>query len=148
MVTIAVGDIHGNLQALNDILGQLRGDVARGDTVVFLGDYIDRGPDTKGCVDAILEFRRDTSAEVVCLRGNHEEWFLRTLSDYRRHSWLLGMEAFATIRSYSAQAAHALRDAVSAAGLQLYVRRCALPYELFFESVPEPHRLFFEALLP
>lgn len=148
MATIAVGDIHGNLQALNDILEQLRGDAGRGDTVVFLGDYIDRGPDAKGCVDAILGFRRETSAEVVCLRGNHEEWFLRTLSDYRRHSWLLGMEAFATIRSYSAQAARVLREAVSAAGLQLCMRRCALPYELFFESVPEPHRLFFEALLP
>lgn len=115
---------------------------------MFLGDYIDRGPDAKGCVDAILGFRRETSAEVVCLRGNHEEWFLRTLSDYRRHSWLLGMEAFPTIRSYSAEAADALREAVSEAGLQLYMGRCALPYELFFECVPAPHRLFFESLLP
>src|SRR6476659_4786 len=105
MATIAVGDIHGNLPALNDILSQLRGEAAAGDTVVFLGDYIDRGPDTKRCVDAILEFQQEVSARVVCLRGNHEEWLLRTRRDDRRHSWLLGMEAFDTIRSYSPEAA-------------------------------------------
>src|SRR6476660_5330 len=130
MSTIAVGDIHGNLPALNDILRQLRGEIADGDTVVFLGDYIDRGPDTKGCVDAILEFQHHVSARVVCLRGNHEEWFLRTLRDDRRHAWLLGMEAFDTIRSYSAEAAQALRAAMSEAGLSLYGSQCALPYSL------------------
>jgi serine/threonine protein phosphatase 1 len=148
MATIAVGDIHGNLPALNDILGQLRNEVAGGDTVVFLGDYIDRGPDTKGCLDAILEFQRGVSAEVVCLRGNHEDWFLRTLRDYERHSWLLGMEAFDTIRSYSPEAAHVLREAIAAAGPSLYLSRCALPYAVFFDTVPEAHRVFFEGLLP
>ena len=74
MATIAVGDIHGNLQALNDILEQIRPCSGRGETVVFLGDYIDRGPDAKGCVDAILRFRREVEAEVVCLIGNHEDW--------------------------------------------------------------------------
>ena len=42
MATIAVGDIHGNLQALTDVLGQLRREVVAGDVVVFLGDYVDR----------------------------------------------------------------------------------------------------------
>ena len=86
---------------------------------MFLGDYIDRGPDTKGCVDAILRFQREVSAEVVCLRGNHEDWFLRTSCDYRRHSWLMGMDAFDTIISYSAEAGDALREAMSEAGLSL-----------------------------
>jgi serine/threonine protein phosphatase 1 len=148
MATIAVGDIHGNLPALNDILRQLRGEVAGGDTVVFLGDYIDRGPDTKGCVEVILDFQQVVSAQVVCLRGNHEEWLLRTLHDDRRHLWLLGMEAFDTIRSYSADAAQALRAAMSEAGLSLYEDRCALPYRLFFDTVPEAHRVFFEGLVP
>src|SRR5262245_12208114 len=67
MATIAVGDIHGNLAALSDILDQIRNAVAPTDTVVFLGDYIDRGPDTKGCVDAILRFQHAVTAEVVCL---------------------------------------------------------------------------------
>jgi hypothetical protein len=48
MATIAVGDVHGNLLALTDLLGLLRAQITNEDTVVFLGDYIDRGPDTKG----------------------------------------------------------------------------------------------------
>ena len=148
MRTIAIGDIHGNLSALNDLLGQLRTEVAGDDSVVFLGDYIDRGPDSKGCVDAILEFQREVTADVVCLRGNHEDWFLRTLGDYGRHSWLLGMEAFETIHSYSVEASVALREAVSEAGPALFLGRHALPYDLFFENVPKAHLSFFESLLP
>jgi serine/threonine protein phosphatase 1 len=148
MATLAVGDIHGNLPALNDILSQLRHELDDSDTVVFLGDYMDRGPDTRGCVDAILAFQEEVSARVVCLRGNHEEWFLRTLYDDRRHSWLLGMEAFDTIRSYSVDAAHGLRAAMSEAGLLLYGKRCPLPYRLLFDAMPKAHRLFFEGLLP
>ena len=147
MATIAVGDIHGNFQALDDLLRQLESEVRDGDTVVFLGDYIDRGPNTKECVNAMLAFQREVNADVVFLCGNHEDWFLRTLHDHRRHSWLLGMEAFDTIRSYSPPAAQALRDAATAAGRQLYVSQCALPYEVFFDHLPEAHLRFFESLV-
>jgi serine/threonine protein phosphatase 1 len=91
MATIAIGDIHGNLRALDDLLGRVRDDITLSDTVVFLGDYIDRGPDSKGCIDRILDFRREIIGEVVCLRGNHEDWLLRTMDDYTRHSWLMGI---------------------------------------------------------
>jgi serine/threonine protein phosphatase 1 len=148
MSTIAVGDIHGNLAALDDLLRQLRAEVDEHDTVVFLGDYIDRGPDSKGCVDAILDFQREAVVEVVCLRGNHEDWFFRTLCDYRRHSWLLGMEGLATVQSYSPDAAAALREAVEMTGLSLYLSHPALPYDLFFKKVPEAHLQFFESLVP
>jgi serine/threonine protein phosphatase 1 len=146
MATIAVGDIHGDLAALHDILDQIHGESGRGDTIVFLGDYIDRGPDSKGCVDAILGFQHGAEAEVVCLLGNHEDWLLRTLHDYRRHSWLLGMEAFDTIRSYSVDAGETLREAVSNAGAQLYLGQCELPYGAFFDCVPSGHIRFFESL--
>ena len=146
MATIAVGDVHGNLAALDDLLGQLRTVTSEDDVVVFLGDYIDRGPESKACVDAILALKHDVAAEVVCLRGNHEDWLLRTQRDYHHHSWLLGMEAFDTIRSYSLEAAQTLRDAVSNAGASLYVGHCALPYEAFFDCVPKAHVEFFESL--
>jgi serine/threonine protein phosphatase 1 len=146
MATIAVGDIHGNLLVLNDILDQILLEAASSDTIVFLGDYIDRGPDTRQCVDAILHFHGETRAKVVCLLGNHEDWLLRTLHDHSRHSWLLGMEAFDTIRSYSVDAAEALREAASKAGPDLYGGRCALPYEVFFDCVPHDHMRFFESL--
>jgi len=146
MATIAIGDIHGSLPALADVLEQIRGTLSRQDTVVFLGDYIDRGPDSKGCIDAILTFQRDTLAEVVCLLGNHEDWFLRTLHDHRRHSWLLYMGAFETIRSYSADAERQLRDAVAEGGAELILGHCVLPYEVFFDHVPQEHIRFFEGL--
>ena len=78
MSTIAIGDIHGNLRALEDLLSRITPELNAGDTVVFLGDYIDRGPDAKGCIQTILDFRRTTNGRVVTLLGNHEEWMLRT----------------------------------------------------------------------
>src|SRR5882757_5004187 len=115
MATIAIGDIHGELEALTDLLAQLEPELSSGDTVVFLGDYIDRGPRSKECIDRILDFWASTSAEVVALLGNHEEWLLRTLDDPRRHSWLLAMDVFPTIESYSPEAAAAIRAAATEA---------------------------------
>jgi len=146
MATIAIGDIHGNLPALDDLLGQVSDEVGREDVVVFLGDYIDRGPDSRGCVEAILSFRAQTDAEVVCLQGNHEEWLLQTQKDYTRHSWLVGMEALDTVRSYSPEGAQMLREALHEAGLRLYLERCRLPYELFFSAIPSSHHAFLKDL--
>lgn len=146
MATIAVGDIHGNLVALTDVLDQLRRELQPTDTVVFLGDYIDRGPDSKGCVDAILKFRSDVAADVVPLMGNHEDWFLRTFHDHRRHSWLLGMEAFDTIRSYSVEAEQILRDAKARDAAAVYLEQVPLPYDVFFDQVPDRHLEFFRDL--
>ena len=116
MATIAIGDIHGELEALTDLLARLEAELSSGDTVVFLGDYIDRGPRSKECIDRILDFSVSTSAEVVGLLGNHEQWLLRTLDDPTRHSWLLAMDAFPTIESYSPEAAAAIRAAAAEAG--------------------------------
>lgn len=47
MALIAIGDIHGNYLALNDLLTKVTSELGAGDTLVFLGDYIDRGPDSQ-----------------------------------------------------------------------------------------------------
>jgi serine/threonine protein phosphatase 1 len=146
MATIAIGDIHGNLAALEDLIGQIRGELQRDDVVVFLGEYIDRGPHSRGCVDAVLALQRESPAEVVCLRGNHEDWLLRTMNDYTRHSWLTGMEALDTIHSYSPEAAEILTEAAGAAGMLLVVGRRRLPYEHFFDVMPDDHQRFFRKL--
>jgi serine/threonine protein phosphatase 1 len=146
MATFAVGDIHGHAVALADLLDQLRGCVRPQDTVVFLGDYIDRGPGSKDCVEALLRFRTEAEATVICLCGNHEEWLLRTMRDYRRHSWLLAMEAFPTIESYSRSAAQAIREARAEGGLEVYLEHRELPYGLFFDAMPREHVQFFESL--
>ena len=146
MATVAIGDIHGNRRALDDLLTKVQADLHSEDTVVFLGDYIDRGPDAKGCVDRILEFRATVSAIVVALLGNHEDWLLMTLGDPTRHSWLLGMEAFDTISSYSHQVAAEQRASLEAAGPRLLTERVKLPYDLFFDIVPKSHLDFFQTL--
>ena len=71
---------------------------------------------------------------------------MRTQQDYARHSWLLGMEALDTVRSYSPDAERTLREALRESGLRLYLGLCDLPYDVFFEAVPPPHRAFFAEL--
>ena len=146
MATFAIGDIHGLANALEKVLTQIRPRVESGDTVVFLGDYIDRGPESKACVDRILEFRAQVAAPVVTLLGNHEQWLLRTRRDFTDHSWLLGMEGLTTIESYSPAAARLLREQKQAAGVELYTGKVALPYDRFFDEMPESHVRFFEGL--
>ena len=146
MATIAVGDVHGNHAALESLLERIVPELGADDTLVFLGDYIDRGPDSKRCIDAILSLRARSPFEVVALRGNHEEWMLATLHDSSKHSWLLGADAWATVRSYSESAAETLLAAVDEAGQRLITDDWSLPYEPFFEAMPASHREFFENL--
>lgn len=83
---LAIGDIHGCL----DLLRQLLEEVAPGgnDQVVFLGDYIDRGPDSRGVIDFLLEFRT-SRPQTVFLKGNHEAMLLDYLAGRERLRYLL-----------------------------------------------------------
>jgi len=146
MATLAVGDIHGNLRALRSLLETVTPNLTADDTLVFLGDYIDRGPDSKGCVEEIVRLSREAPFSVVPLIGNHEAWMLATMDDYTRHSWLLGADAFATVASYSPLAAKKLRLSAEEAGPRLITDDVELPYETFFEAVPASHRRFFRTL--
>jgi serine/threonine protein phosphatase 1 len=76
--TFAIGDIHGDLDALETLFARLP-TLMPTDTVVFLGDYIDRGPDSAGVVRWIRELSITTSAKIVLLRGNHEDAWLQVV---------------------------------------------------------------------
>ena len=146
MATYAIGDIHGNLAALNDLLAQLVPEIGPEDTLVFLGDYIDRGPDSRGCVERIVRLKQEAPFSVVTLLGNHEQWLLRTLNEPLRHSWLIGMEALDTIRSYSWEAAQQIESAMADLGVRLFTDKAPLPYDSFFEAMPPSHIRFFREL--
>jgi len=148
MPTYAIGDIHGHLAPLDDLLAQLLPEIKPEDTLVFLGDYIDRGPDSKGCVERIVQMKAEAGFTVVALLGNHEQWMLRTLHDPLRHSWLVGMEALETIRSYSEEAATRITNAMGELGIRLFTEKVFLPYEDFFDSMPPEHLRFFRELKP
>ncbi|MBV8359584.1 MAG: serine/threonine protein phosphatase [Deltaproteobacteria bacterium] len=72
----AIGDIHGCVDELTAMLGTIA--PVRGDTVVFVGDYVDRGPAARDVVEVLLELSRG-SAECVFLKGNHEDMMLSFL---------------------------------------------------------------------
>src|SRR5277367_3997857 len=104
MATIAIGDVHGNYAALDDLLAKVLPEVQSSDTLVFLGDFIDRGSRSREVVERIVQVRRQSRIPVVALMGNHEQWMLKSLHDPCSHSWLLGMGALDTIASYSPEA--------------------------------------------
>lgn len=146
MGTVVIGDIHGNYAALEDLLDRLISELTPEDCTVFLGDYIDRGPATKVCIDQVLQFQESTSGTVVTLMGNHEDWLLKTYRDHTRHSWVLGMEAFETIRSYSQEAELILRHELERAGMSLVTERVRIPYDIFFKEMPARHLSFLQNL--
>jgi serine/threonine protein phosphatase 1 len=94
--TIAVGDIHGCSAALAALLDAVR--LGPADTVVALGDYIDRGPDSRGVLERLLAL--EGRCRLVPLLGNHEELLIAAARDRTAaRSWLTlgGVEA---LRSY------------------------------------------------
>ena len=98
MSLIAIGDIHGCLKTLDVLLEQLS--PGADDTLVFVGDYIDRGPDSKGVIDRCLELNE--SHECIFLRGNHEVFFLNHLNGNHQDSdvWHLN-GGVQTLESYT-----------------------------------------------
>lgn len=75
----AVGDIHGRADLLTELLDKIWADAGdKKNTLVFLGDYVDRGPSSKGVVELVSNLTRP-GWEIVCLRGNHEESLLEFL---------------------------------------------------------------------
>jgi len=78
--TFVVGDIHGRCAQLQTLLALLPRD-EESDTLVFLGDLIDRGPDVPGCVEHVLNLCRKDPERVICLRGNHEQMLLDFLDE-------------------------------------------------------------------
>ncbi len=93
MRVLAIGDIHGCSAMLDDLLAWVAPTPA--DLVVTLGDYVDRGPDTRGVLDRLLRLRREVP--TVCLRGNHEVMMLAARDGGRddKKMWLSvgGVEA-------------------------------------------------------
>ncbi|MBY0512799.1 MAG: serine/threonine protein phosphatase, partial [Gemmataceae bacterium] len=69
MRVLAIGDVHGCLMPLNDLLAAVK--PTPDDLLITLGDVVDRGPDSKGVLDRMIRLRA-SGVNLVCLRGNHE----------------------------------------------------------------------------
>ncbi|KAB1079341.1 metallophosphoesterase family protein [Methylobacterium soli] len=76
-LTYAIGDIHGCLKHLRVLLDKIEEHrTGRSRKLVFLGDYIDRGPDSAGVIALLRELQEREPENVVCLMGNHEDLML------------------------------------------------------------------------
>jgi serine/threonine protein phosphatase 1 len=99
MLTYAIGDVHGCLDKLVPLVQRcLRDSGARPSRFVFVGDYIDRGPDSRGVIEFIRALQRDRS-DVICLRGNHEAIMLEAVRSGDGRLWYANGGA-ATLDSY------------------------------------------------
>lgn len=94
--TIAIGDVHGCSAALDAVVAAI--EPTRDDTLVLLGDLVDRGPDSRGVLDSVLELRR--RCRVITIRGNHDEMMLASRVDPRALAAWLQMGGDAALESY------------------------------------------------
>jgi serine/threonine protein phosphatase 1 len=103
MRTLAIGDIHGCLTALTTLLDFVA--PTPDDRLITLSDYVDRGPDSRGVVDLLIDLH--TKGRLIALRGNHEEMIIDSRTDEatRRMWWAYGGRE--TLASYGASASDA-----------------------------------------
>lgn len=116
----AVGDVHGEAEALRELLAKLP--VQASDLVIFLGDAINRGPDSFDCIEQIIAFN---GCPKIFIQGNHEEAMLLFLEE-SDIATLIGLSGQATLDSY-ARAGYALMpgdtNSLPPAHLHLYAQR-------------------------
>ena len=100
-LTFAIGDIHGCLDKLRRLLAACEAHAAgRPARYVCLGDYIDRGPDSRGVVELLMRRQQAQPGTMVCLRGNHEQMAIAAHEDERAMPLWLANNGATTLRNY------------------------------------------------
>lgn len=135
MRVYAIGDIHGRADLLIDAIARIDDDLARRPIEhaieVYLGDYIDRGPDSKAVID-LLSLRLVKNS-AICLRGNHEalmEDFLRDPANLRPWLQLGGVQ---TLESYGVSFSPGVGSEIDT-------------HRRFWRAFPRAHEIFLQCL--
>ncbi len=141
----AIGDVHGQAAELDRVLALVEADGGPDADVVFLGDYTDRGPDSRGVLDRLVAGRRE-GRRWTTIRGNHDRMFLRFLEDGTTGdaaidsgaTWLHpALGGPATLASYGVAVPDGcVLDPAALSGVRADAR----------DAVPEPHRAFLAGL--
>jgi serine/threonine protein phosphatase 1 len=137
----AIGDVHGRLDVLEPLLCDIAADAlaARPEErplLVFLGDYVDRGPASRQVVDLVLRLAADGAFEVAALKGNHEEALLQFLDDPGFATTWMEHGGGPTLASYGVQPSMSRTDASAWERVR----------DAFAEALPAEHRRFYERL--
>lgn len=135
----AIGDVHGRLDLLREMHTRIATDLARRPCrrfrIVHLGDYVDRGPDSAGVVEHLIETVRD--GDAVCLAGNHDRYLSGFLAGSREagETWLRygGVEALASW-------------GIDAQGPGLSLKPLATLHAALLAAMPPSHRDFLRGL--
>jgi serine/threonine protein phosphatase 1 len=135
----AVGDVHGRLdllESLSDLIEQdAAGREAERRTLVFLGDYVDRGPDSRGVVERLIS-GVPHGFDAHFLKGNHEAILLDFLEDsWRLEHWLMN-GGDATMRSYGVDTERLAQQGAAAEAWR----------QAFADALPGTHLRFFRSL--
>jgi serine/threonine protein phosphatase 1 len=136
----AIGDIHGRLDLLDELLQMIRLDdqeqaPVHRRTLIFLGDYIDRGAESRGVVERLLT-GIPSGFECICLKGNHEEFLLRSLTDPSTVPLWMANGGMETLGSYGV-----IRRDLPGAPIRAQYLGPALE-----KALPEKHLAFFRRL--
>jgi serine/threonine protein phosphatase 1 len=135
----AIGDVHGRNDLLARLADHIELDLAHRPVgraiTVFLGDYVDRGPDSAGVIDRLA--RGDFPTEIIALRGNHEATMLAFLRDPKALDGWRHYGAVETLASYGVDVRETLR------GRGFEDARAAL-----WAALPDHHLDFLQNTLP
>lgn len=135
----AIPDIHGQKEALDGALAIVEADGGADARIVFLGDYIDRGPDSRGVIDALIA-GRNQGHDWITLRGNHDTYLPRFFDAGEAYSskghpdlpwWAKRLGGDATLASY---------------GIEVEGKTDAAILQETRAKVPKAHRDFLAAL--
>lgn len=137
----AVGDVHGRLDALEPLLRSIAEDLmltrpADPAMLVFLGDYVDRGPESKRVVDLVLGMREHREFEIRMLKGNHEEALLYFLDDPSFGAAWMEHGGGPTLVSYGVQPPAQRTDAEAWGKASAALKK----------AIPKPHHDFYREL--
>ncbi len=148
-VIYAVGDVHGRHDLLIRLLDRIFEDAAAYETtptIVFLGDYIDRGENARDTVDLLIALAERTEADTVFLMGNHEQMLLRFLRDPASGPRWLRYGGLQTLMSYGVGGVGNLRAEGEALRLRGALIEALGPHLGFIEGLRVSHHagnLFF-----
>lgn len=104
---IAIGDVHGELAPLLTLLDVIN--PTQEDTLVFMGDYIDRGKQSYEVIQTIIDLMANSPAKIIALKGNHEDMMIKGLivdnrdQEMWQYNWF-NNGGFDTLDSYTANA--------------------------------------------
>ena len=141
----AIGDIHGHRDLLNELLYMItRYDSAQPPaetTLIFLGDYVDRGPDSRGVIECLMNDIPE-GMRSICLRGNHEEMLLRAFRDLSSFEIWATNGGLATLASYGVD-----RDLLYGSFLEgMILDDVPLILQKFAKAMPSAHLDFLNSL--